>query len=84
MIRRELVYKREISSTTRRFRPSRPWTSTRSLMSYGCFTNKKMQAPKNSDAVDENMNEREINVDDAVDRMEWNPVSKNETIMTLV
>jgi hypothetical protein len=48
-------------------------------MSYGCLTKRKMQEARNSWAVAENMKEREMRVEEAVDRMELNPVSKKHT-----
>jgi hypothetical protein len=38
-----------------------------------------MQEPRNSCAVTEKMKERDIRVEEAVERMEWKPVSKKQT-----
>lgn len=49
-------------------------------MSYGCFTNRKIQEPRNSWAVTEKTNDKDSSVVLAVDRMLWNPVSKKHTM----
>ena len=48
-------------------------------MSYGCLRKRKIQEPRNSCAVTEKMNEREMRVEEEVDRMELNPVSRKHT-----
>lgn len=66
----KLVYNSDICSTTRELMPSGPEISTRSLISYGCLTNKNIQDPKNSCAVTENTNDNDRSVVLAVDKIE--------------
>jgi hypothetical protein len=40
----------------------------------------EIHGPRNSCAVTKKMNEREIRVEDAVERIGWNPVSRKQTV----